>query len=246
MSYSICYSCLSHRGLVRRNNQDNILICREYMDPRADAEFSIGGVLSGLPQTVGVYDGLGGEELGEVAAFIAAKEAAAMRTGADPEEDLRSFCRRANAGICRYADENGVSSMGTTAAMLVFNGKRVTAMNVGDSRIYRLSGGHMRRVSVDHVFPFSFGRKPPLTQNLGIPENLLRLSPEIRSFPAVVGDRYLICSDGLTDMVDEERIRFLLEGCTPDIAANALLCDALRNGGRDNITLAVLNIVEDK
>lgn len=242
MSYSICYSCLSHRGLRRRINQDNVLICGEYMDPGADKGFSKSGVVSDLPQSFGVFDGLGGEELGEVAAFIAAKEAAAMRTGSDPEEDLRSLCQRANASICCYADENGVSAMGTTAALLAFTGERVTAMNVGDSRIYRLSSGYMRQISVDHVFTFSFGRKPPLTQNLGVPEDLLRLSPEIRSLPAVTGDRYLICSDGLTDMVDDGRIRSLLGTGSPDVAANALLEEALINGGRDNVTIAVLSI----
>ncbi len=126
--------------------------------------------------------------------------------------------------------------------MLVFSEKSVSLMNLGDSRIFRLTEGNMRRVSVDHVSSFSFGRKPPLTQNLGIPEDEFVLSPTLRSFPAVVGDKYLVCSDGLTDMVREARIKLLLESGDAEGSASALLNEALDNGGSDNVTLAVLII----
>lgn len=245
MNCVLNYSCRSHRGLWRKTNQDNLLIGGRYIDPERESSLSAEGRLSDFPQVVGVFDGLGGEECGEQAARIAAEEASRLLPGEDPEAALAGYCREANRSICRWADENGVYSMGTTAAMLLFTGERVGLMNIGDSRIFRLSRGRFARISVDHVTDIPGRKKPPLSQNLGIPEDEFALAPRLASFPLVTGDKFLLCSDGLTDMVPEERIKELFSLTGTETPARALMREALINGGRDNVTVAVVEAVKE-
>jgi protein phosphatase len=127
------------------------------------------GTLSSLtPALLGVFDGMGGEECGEVASFIAAKNAASVKIGQQPLDALSAYCQKANADICKYTEENGISSMGTTAAMLAFDKDGITLCNIGDSKIFRFREGSLEQLSVDHLCIAPFGVKAPLSQNLGI------------------------------------------------------------------------------
>ena len=95
---------------------------------------------------------------------------------------------------------------------------------------------------MDHTAPFTFGGKPPLSQNLGIPPDELKIEPYVAKGQYYDGDVYLICSDGLTDMVSEEEIADTLSGRGILEAQKRLLNAALDNGGKDNITIILCKV----
>ncbi len=245
MAYNIRYSCSSHVGKVRKMNQDNFICDGVYME-NGDAEprSPMCGVRGTKKTAVfGIFDGMGGEERGEVASYLAAKCASGYTIGRDATADLSAFCTKANADICDFADNNGVSSMGTTAAMLAFSDKEITLCNIGDSKIFRYSEGNMEQISFDHVGFSVYGKKPPLSQSLGIPPTEMVIEPYLAQGGYHSGDIYLICSDGLTDMVSNEEIANVLR-CAADMeeANKALQEKALAGGGRDNVTILLCKI----
>lgn len=244
MRYNILYSCASHIGSVRSINQDNFICDGRYMEVDGKSmKFPFSGTRSSKEFSLfGIFDGMGGEECGEVAALIAAKNAAAAKIGRDAASDLLKFCEKANAEICTYAEENGISAMGTTAAMLAFTEDEISLCNIGDSKIFRFCGGNLEQISVDHVDIPIFGKKPPLLQNLGIPPDKMVIEPYVAQGAYHDGDIYLICSDGLTDMVANEDIADTLTSGTTEEAIQSLLQKALSNGGRDNISMIVCKI----
>lgn len=244
MHYSIHYSCISHIGNVRKVNQDNFICDSHYIGTTGTIiEFPLQGSKSSKDVPIfGVFDGMGGEECGEIASYIAAKVASTIKIKKDSVGELLQFCKKANSDICDYAKENVISAMGTTAAMLVFTKDRVTLCNIGDSKIFRFSDGILEQISEDHVGIASFGTKPPLSQNLGIPPNELVIAPYFAQGPYLNGDIYLICSDGLTDMVSVEEIASVLTAEPIEVANIELLEKALFKGGRDNITIILCQI----
>ncbi len=248
MRYKIHYSCVSDTGKCRSGNQDNFICGGRYagMSPKP-LEFPLTGCITREhPKLVGIFDGMGGESCGDIASFIASKEASKVELTADPVSDLLSFCKKANEAICKYAEENGVGSMGTTAAMLAFTGKEIALCNIGDSKIYRLADGSLEQLSCDHVAIAAYGMKPPLTQNLGIPPSEMTIDPYVARGRYNDGDVYLICSDGLTDMVAEDEIKSLLLETDFDEAAPLLLEKALENGGKDNVTIIVCKVEKER
>lgn len=247
MRYRINYSCVSEVGRIRTMNQDNFICDGCYMEEDSSQKpFSKNGsVISKDCSLFGIFDGMGGEECGEVASLIAAREAVKLEGEDGGVELLSEYCRRANSAICCYADQNGVVAMGTTAAMLHFSKDEITLCNIGDSKIFRLSAGEIKQISTDHVAISVYGRKPPLTQHLGLPEDFLIIEPYFSHGGYVEGDKYLICSDGLTDMVSEENINEIIKENTVENAVQKLLEKSLENGGRDNITIILLEIEND-
>ena len=136
--------------------------------------------------------------------------------------------------------------MGTTAAFLKFSSRKIYLCNVGDSKIFQLTDGTLQQISHDHVAASVFGKKPPLLQNLGIPESELIISPYVAAGEYHSGDTYLLCSDGLTDMLTMPEIEKLLREKTGASAAEQLLEQALERGGKDNITLILIHIEKNK
>ena len=244
MRYKIHYSCLSHIGNVRSINQDNFICDGCYMDIDNELiEFPICGTKTFKDIAVfGVFDGMGGEECGEIASYIASKNASDIKISKNPTADLAQFCHKANNDICDYAELNEVSAMGTTAALLAFTNKEIFLCNIGDSKIFRLYDGSLEQISKDHVAVSAFGVKPPLSQNLGIPPNELVIDPYLARGTYNDGDVYLICSDGLTDMVSTEEIAQILISEPIEEAITLLLDKALANGGKDNITIILCKI----
>lgn len=248
MHHSISYCCVSHIGKIRSINQDNLVCDNRHMETNGDGiEFPLSGIKSSRKISVfGVFDGMGGEECGEIASYIAAHDASTLEIKGDPVKDLLQFCQKANNDICDYADKNNISSMGTTAAMLVFARKDITLCNIGDTKIFRFSGGVLEQISKDHVSVSVFGVKPPLSQNLGIPSTELIIDPYLAQGEYNDKDVYLICSDGLTDMVTTEEISEVLTTGSIRKGIETLLNKALENGGKDNVTIILLEIQRKK
>lgn len=244
MSYSVSYACISNIGKLRSINQDNFICDGIFADAGcADKSSPLAGSASVKnPVIFGIFDGMGGEQCGEIASYIAAKEAGEFSFMQDSVCALNEFCLKANRSICDYAQENLVSSMGTTAAMVLFSKKIITICNIGDSRIFRFSKGELNQISKDHVVMAQFGIKPPLSQNLGIPESVMIIEPYLSQGRYRNGDKYLICSDGLTDMLSENEISDIISKGNVLESAESLVDMSLSKGGKDNITVILLEI----
>jgi protein phosphatase len=198
-----------------------------------------------------VADGMGGAQAGEVASKAAADAFDRDLPSGPPENFLRETIEAANRTIHELArDDPSRTGMGTTiTAVVVDPGTEEVAIgHVGDSRAYRLRGGKLERLTRDHSLVEEMRRKGQLTdaQAEDHPQRSIitrALGPEpevevdVQTVPAGPGDVFLICSDGLTTMLGEEQIAKLLAGASSmDAAVRALVDEANRAGGRDNIT----------
>lgn len=159
----------------------------------------------------------------------------------DPLGGILSLIRTSHHAICNYVLDHELSLMGTTAAMVVFAGDEAVICNVGDSKIFRFQNNTLKQISHDHVGKPKEGKKPPLTQCLGMPgeKNII---PHIVREDLAENTSYLICSDGLTDMVSYEAIESHLNYDSIADVAGKLMEEALVNGGRDNITLILCRV----
>ncbi|MFE7559305.1 PP2C family protein-serine/threonine phosphatase [Kitasatospora sp. NPDC057500] len=251
MAAYIAVSALSHEGLLRERNEDSLAVgpwtlCATVTTNPQTLLFPLGP-----PCLVAVADGLGGHPGGEVASALVARRLAAAGPGLDGEESVRDALQTCNREVYAAAGgDPGLAAMGTTVAGLVLLEDRAVVFNIGDSRVYRVDGGGLRRVSVDDSPPLPPGRRTTavVTQSLGGSLGLTFVEPHVRSAPLAVGDRYLVCSDGLTDPVPEEELSALLARppAEPERAdgraAFELWKAAIEAGGPDNITLALVRI----
>ncbi len=198
-----------------------------------------------------VADGMGGAQAGEVASKAAAEAFDRDLPGSSPEQILRETIEAANRKIHEHArTDPSLAGMGTTITAAIVNAaaEEVAIGHVGDSRAYRLRGGKLERLTRDHSLVEEMRRKGQLTEaqaedhpQRSIITRALGPEPEVdvdvQTTPAVAGDVFLICSDGLTTMLDDERIARLLASATSmTTAVRALVDEANRAGGRDNIT----------
>jgi PPM family protein phosphatase len=227
------------RGLRRQLNEDSLLVA---------------------PPLFAVADGMGGHEAGEVASRICVQTLQAGIAGraaaAIDQDGLRRLIAAADQRIRAAAD----SRAGTTVsgvALTEQDGKpHWLVFNVGDSRTYLLSRGKLAQVTRDHsevqelldlgritaqqalVHP----RRNVVTRALGTGEDA---EPDFRLLPVADGDRILICSDGLTNEVSDDHLHTILTGlANPQDVVDSLIQAALRSGGRDNITVVVIDAAE--
>jgi serine/threonine protein phosphatase PrpC len=214
-----------------------------------------------------VADGMGGYEGGEVASRIVvesirelferdARDADAtwpcgFDPGLGPLENLlsASLCL-ANRAVC--AKKTGrLAAMGATVAAVAVRGSRVVVGHVGDSRVYRLRDGRVEQLTEDHSPEAelrALGFEPAavaqmahvVTRAIGIPD---KASPDLRTEEARVGDVLLICSDGLSDVLEPDDIAPILRSLPPGGACEALVDLAFERGSHDNITVVVVRIV---
>ncbi len=226
-------------GLQRRANEDSLL---------ARAPLYV------------VADGMGGAQAGEVASKIAVESfQAGLPDGSSPEQALAAQALAANARIHTLSRENAEQAgMGTTLTAVYVGEREVAIAHVGDSRAYCLREGELLRLTDDHSLVDELireGRLTPeeaeehpqrsiITRALG-PEETVEV--DTRSFRARAGDLYLLCSDGLTSMIPEARLAELLRrhaGARLRDIGEALIAEANRAGGRDNITVILLRLEE--
>lgn len=233
----------THTGMVREANEDSFV-----------AESLV----------FAVADGMGGHAAGEVASAIAASTLRErLREGIHSVELMVAAVVEANAAIFQAAhtrsDQRG---MGTTvvalSALVDADGRpsQLVLANVGDSRAYRLRAGGLRRLSVDHSYvqelvntghisemeARTHPRRNIVTRALGI-EPTVRVDTWL--LPMAKGDRYLLCSDGLVDEIDDTAITLLLaEHASPQGASEALVTAANLSGGHDNVTVVVIDVLD--
>lgn len=252
MSIWIEAACDSDVGRQRARNEDNCyfdgaVMKQEHEGPPAPLHrsFEPDGVC------FAIFDGMGGVEGGEVASYLAGRafqEACAQveHRAIISETFFHQAVRRMNATVYTDARQRG-NHMGTTFVAMGFCDDSALVCNVGDSKAFRFRTGTLTQLSIDDVAPHapSDGQKPGLTQCIGIPEHELRLEPHILTGMIRCGDTYLLCSDGLTDMVPEAQIAEILQSSKKaDICTQKLVDLALDRGGRDNITVIVMRVIE--
>lgn len=243
------YAALTDIGLKRKKNEDAFAVigANGGRDPekRTDALFV-------------VADGIGGNACGDVASEMACRgfsgffeTTAGENTPDRYAERIEKLIRSVDTQIRERAGaEPACLDMGTTLSALVIAGKLFLTAHVGDSRIYRLRNGGLRQLTTDHTFVQEMieeGELTPqrakthplrnmLTRAVGTQEPLEMV--DIDTGSVLAGDRFLISSDGLHDMVDEDGIAAALKNAVaPETTAELLLRHALENGGRDNITI---------
>lgn len=253
MAYQIEYAYTCHIGKIRNNNEDNFWCCGDSLEAQNQGMSHIrsGYMKQSEYPLLAVFDGMGGESCGEMAAFLAAEACGEHFKTAkdgirnDPEEFLNEICESMNQAICDYGRTNKINSMGTTAALLAFAEDAVYSCNLGDSRIYKSDREKFYQISQDHVLGRSLFGKAPLTQYLGMEEENLQLEPSISRQEIKIGDRFLLCSDGITDMLSDGEIADILSRDMPVAKTVEILVDrALKKGGRDNITVVLCEIME--
>ena len=246
MKYVIDYSICCNKGRLRRKNQDNFLVDGEFLPVENDGfeGIKIGRIDSKENAVLAVFDGMGGEQMGEYAAYIASSslKEKLCEEEADSVQALEGYCLHINRNICSFVKENGIKSMGTTGCLINFAEKGINLCNIGDSKIYHFDGSNMLQLSVDHNIRTASG-KAPLTQFLGVPEEDFIIQPHSTSVEYAKGDIFLICSDGLTDMVELSLIQSVLSSAkSTESCCETLLTMALEAGGRDNITILVCRV----
>jgi protein phosphatase len=243
----------THPGMVRAHNEDSL------------------GVVPELGLAI-LADGMGGYNAGEVASGIAVSllqtELRQLLEKTDPSEPhpktgelagvsiLREHILRANTSVFHAAQSQPqYAGMGTTLVVALFCDNRVVVAHIGDSRLYRLRGEVLEQITKDHSLlqeQLESGmiskeearvsqHKNLVTRALGIDA---RVEPEIHSYDVKRDDVYLLCSDGLNDMVPDEEIRLSLMTLQSDLklAAAQLVQAANDNGGRDNVSVILVKV----
>ena len=252
MKYEISYALACDKGKLRSINQDNFWCASKYLEAANDGLESVesGEISSENHPAFCVFDGMGGEQYGEIAAYIAAATFDNLQKDKkhpDTKDFLLGSCIKMNSEITAYAKQKLAKCVGTTAAMIIFGKKEIYACNIGDSKIYHYDNKNLIQISKDHVMEVFGGRKAPLTQFLGIPESEFAIEPYVAKKSYKDKDCYLICSDGLTDMLPEDEIkRVISQNDDVKQCVEALLEGALANGGRDNITIILCKTRKQK
>lgn len=247
---------MSDPGMVREHNEDSIFF---------DAAQGV----------VILADGMGGYNAGEVASGMATSLLSAALTTAftatPPYETgantgipvagriLQEKVEETNLAVLHAAQtQPQCAGMGTTLVAAVFYDNRLTVAHIGDSRLYRLRGDDFSAITRDHSLlqeqidsgiitqeeaRYSQNRNL-VTRALGVEANV---NTEINDFAVDVGDIYLLCSDGLNDMVDDEEIKMTVQTLSAnlELAATHLVQMANDNGGRDNVSVILVRILKD-
>jgi len=246
---------LTDVGKVREHNEDTI---------SGDADIGL----------LVLADGMGGYKAGEVASGIAVKTIASLvreqmqlENMSCPDVDsglsrasiiLRDAVQRANKIIYQTArSQPQCEGMGTTVVAALFFDNKVTIAHVGDSRLYRVQGGRFERITMDHSLLQELvdrglysaeeaqraANKNYVTRALGVEPSV---DVEVREVPAQKGEVYMLCSDGLSDMVEDEDIHLTIStfGANLDNVARQLIQLANDNGGRDNISVVMAHVLD--
>lgn len=209
-----------------------------------------------------VADGMGGYAGGEVASSIAISSIRQLDTQDDPRaeemaEVLQRAVERANESLAvRIRQEPQLENMGTTLTAMLWSGSQVALIHIGDSRAYLLRGPRFEQITHDHTLVQTLVDEGKITEEevathpqrsliLRALDGKTPVDPDISISKAKVGDRYLLCSDGLSGVVSKKTIHeTLATENDPRAAAKKLIELAIRGGGPDNITAVIADVIE--
>jgi protein phosphatase len=210
------------------------------------------------PRLLALADGMGGHVGGEIASNVVISTLAHLDEDR-PVNDLISTLRDATAAAnnnlrAMVEQDSNLDGMGTTLTALLFAGSRVGLVHVGDSRAYLVRGGQLTQITHDDTFVQALIDEGRLTEEEASshPQRSLILhalngaevEPDLSIREARVGDRYLVCSDGLSDVVSPDTLLEALQLPDPHESADRLVELALRAGGPDNVTCIVADVID--
>ena len=220
-------------GCVRDHNEDSLVVA---------------------PPLYMVADGMGGHAAGEVASEIAVRTMENLAPHTADTEALCSAVNAANMAVIDAAQVNSRRGMGTTLSAVVLERDRMAIAQVGDSRVYLLHQSNLQQITRDHSLMAEMieagelteeearvhPQRSVITRALGSDPNM---TPDLYELNVSAGDRLLICSDGLTSMIEDSEVeRLLLRHRDPQRCANALVNEAISEGGLDNVTAIVVDV----
>ena len=238
MTFAVRAVAATDQGLVRSNNEDAVFVGDRLLL---------------------VADGMGGLPAGELASDILVRALAVVDekpVSGEPMQDLIAALQTANERIeAAVADDGARDGMGTTVTALLLAGDRVAALNVGDSRCYLSRDGELTQLTRDDTYVQALVDQGVLTPDDARrhPQRALvtqavqggPFRPAGRMIPVRPGDRFLLCSDGLSDYVEDEVIaQTLLANPDRKTAAAELVHRTLENGAPDNVTVIVADVTE--
>ncbi|MCL8014152.1 PP2C family serine/threonine-protein phosphatase [Streptomyces sp. AS02] len=242
----VAVSAISHPGLLRERNEDSLVVgpwtlCATVTENPQTLIFPLG-----TPLVVAVADGLGGHPGGDVASALVVRQIASLGPALSSEVAVREALNVCNRAVFQAAGaEQGADlvGMGTTVAGVVVQSGSLCVFNVGDSRVFAASPDGLRQLSVDDSPPHPAGQTTALvTQCLGGSPTYRAVHPHVTSETLTPGERYLICSDGLTDPLPTDVLDEILRKHDDGRAAFELWKAAIEAGGPDNITVAVVRV----
>lgn len=246
-------------GMKRKSNQDNFWV--NGVSNKKNLNFLFKSfIASKKEQILCICDGMGGEKNGDVASFIAVESLSKYKKRYSHlfsrfDEHMHSYMQNANNNICAYIKNNDGERMGSTVVVMCISpkDKEAVAANVGDSKAYFFRNGSLKKISEDHnqaqsmvsigVISEEEARthkdKSKLTQYLGIFREKMIIEPFLSDNIMIQPkDIFLLCSDGLTDMLDNNEIENILNQKGSVTRKTKLLVEAANGkGGKDNITV---------
>lgn len=264
----ISYYAISNHGCIREKNEDSFCLAGAIpsIGPSTEAEFVVQGTLKKKDCTLfAVCDGLGGMNAGEVASGFASDgvrgqtEYLSHMSATECARYLDGYLSEMNEKMYALSKTQAeLNGMGTTFVGLCVSGDEAAVLNVGDSRCYLMRNHMLHRLTTDHSEAerrIRLGLMTPdqakgskersmLYRYIGTPPEAGKL--ECGMYPAIQlhrKDWFLLCSDGLTDMVEESKISEIIDMAkTPKEAARKLVDAALNNGGKDNVTVVIVEV----
>jgi serine/threonine protein phosphatase PrpC len=230
----ITATAMTHPGSVRERNEDTVVIPGLLSAGGMPGPASLRYPGSSAPLLFAVVDGMGGHRAGQTASRLIAQHLLDHQNG-----NLVPLLEQANAAV--YAAMEGMpelSGMGATIAGVQIEGDQATVFNVGDVRVYQRAAEYLMLVSTDDR---SAAGSNVITQSMGGAHRLTAINPHVTQLQLTHGDRLLVCSDGLSDVVPFDRI----DGCLADsdsaAAVGGLLSEAIAAGAPDNVSILVLD-----
>lgn len=258
LKYDCCM--ITDVGRVRTNNEDNFYFNGNYKRAVEQHKYEKqdliykGGVFA-------VCDGMGGEEFGEKASLYAVETLNKYKDD-NFSQYISRYIEEANDKICSMIELNNGMRSGTTLALVDITDGKAISCNIGDSRVYLYRKGKLMQLSEDHTRTAQMVKagilteeqaathrdRHVLTQHLGIFTHELCIEPYIaETVDIMVDDIFLLCSDGLTDMLTDMEIEQILSLKHPaSQLAGLLVSSALEKGGKDNVTVGVIKTVGRK
>jgi protein phosphatase len=254
MIMTVNAACGCFLGNGREENEDNFYFNKKRLQvPNLGLKYPLkfcGN--TDEPLLFAVFDGMGGASMGEKAAEIASQcfseEYKKLEELAISGKDfLHQCCQRAGLVINQYRIAEQLGTMGTTVAAVYCNDGEVVACNVGDSKIFRIRDKTMLQISTDHtdekiMKAIGINKKPVLLQYLGHDDHQMLLDPYISKGELCTSDVYVLCSDGVTDVLSTEELYEL--SCIQEAseAVERILARVEESNGADNATVIVIKI----
>lgn len=259
----ITASLSADKGHIRENNEDNVFFNGFFLNKEVrDGGACINEIHMGEFLLYAIFDGMGGIAYGEESSYIASHITSGLFSNApkitskNVDEFVNNLIKQANNAVCNRMYELNSGRMGATVALVAIYGNKAKIYNVGDSRVYFKRKSEFSQISLDDSVSQRLYRmgvisksealihkdRNKLVQHLGISENEFIIEPHVsKEIKLKNNDMLLLCSDGLTDMVSDERINEILSSsASVGEKSEELMCEALSNGGKDNISVILL------